>query len=36
LVEFPGLDHQLDDAEARMKLLSKSDAFLRAAMKLPQ
>lgn len=31
LVEFPGLDHQLDDSAARTTLLAKSDAFLRAA-----
>lgn len=34
-VEFKGLDHQLDDSDARTQLLSKSDAFLRTAMKLP-
>lgn len=34
-VEFPGLDHQLDDAAARTRLLSESDAFLRKAMGLP-
>lgn len=32
LVEFPGLDHQLDDAGARALLLDRSDAFLRSAM----
>jgi len=31
LVEFPGLSHSLHDAEARTKLLSQSDAFLRTA-----
>ncbi len=31
LVEFPGLAHSLHDAEARTKLLSQSDAFLRSA-----
>lgn len=31
-VEFAGLDHQLDDAAARTELLSKSDAFLKAAL----
>jgi len=31
LVEFPGLAHSLHDAEARTKLLSQSDAFLRTA-----
>lgn len=34
LVEFKGLDHQLDDPQARATLLSKSDAFLRQAMGL--
>ncbi|EZP53358.1 alpha/beta hydrolase family protein [Sphingomonas sp. RIT328] len=34
LVEFPGLDHQLDDAAARTTLLSRSDAFLRASLGL--
>ncbi|MFK3891058.1 alpha/beta hydrolase family protein [Sphingomonas sp. NPDC079357] len=29
LVEFPKLDHQLDDSEARAQMLSRSDAFLR-------
>ena len=28
-IEFPGLDHQMDDAAARTRLLSESDAFLR-------
>ena len=32
LVLFPGLDHQLDDAKAREKLLGDSDKFLRASM----
>ncbi|SEN53486.1 Dipeptidyl aminopeptidase/acylaminoacyl peptidase [Sphingomonas gellani] len=32
LVEFPGLDHQLDDSEARTTMLDKADAFLRGAM----
>lgn len=31
LVEFPGLDHQLDSSQARSTLLSQSDAFLREA-----
>ena len=31
LVEFPKLDHRLDDSAARTQLLAKSDAFLRAA-----
>lgn len=35
LVEFPILDHQLYDAGARTKLLSESDAFLRASLGLP-
>lgn len=35
LVEFPGLSHQLDDSDARTKMLEKSDAFLRKAMALP-
>ena len=34
LVVFPGLDHQLDDSDARQKLLDQSDAFLRASMHL--
>ncbi|MBI0475249.1 S9 family peptidase [Sphingomonas sp. MA1305] len=34
LVVFPKLDHQLDDASARAKLLADSDAFLRRAMKM--
>lgn len=34
LVVFPGLDHQLDDSEARTKMLDQSDAFLRSAMKI--
>jgi dipeptidyl aminopeptidase/acylaminoacyl peptidase len=33
-VEFKGLDHQLDSTTARTTLLSRSDAFLRAAMGL--
>ena len=35
LVIFPGLDHQLDDSDARSKLLDQSDAFLRTSMGLP-
>lgn len=31
LVEFPKLDHQLNDSAARTQLLSKSDVFLRTA-----
>lgn len=34
-VEFDGLDHYLDDAAARTRLLSDSDRFLRAALRLP-
>ncbi|MFC0589327.1 alpha/beta hydrolase family protein [Novosphingobium aquiterrae] len=34
-VEFPGLDHQLDDSAARSRMLSQSDAFLRKALGLP-
>jgi dipeptidyl aminopeptidase/acylaminoacyl peptidase len=32
LVEFKGLDHQLDDDTARTTLLGKADAFLRTSM----
>lgn len=32
LVEYKGLDHQLDDDVARADMLSKADAFLRASM----
>ena len=32
LVVFPGLDHQLNDSDARTKMLDQSDAFLRASM----
>ena len=32
LVEFAGLDHSLDDGEARATLLRRADAFLRDAM----
>lgn len=35
LVEFAGLDHQLDDNQARTRMLDRSDAFLRAALGLP-
>jgi dienelactone hydrolase len=31
-VEFPGLDHYLDDAHARATLLSRTDEFLRQSM----
>lgn len=34
LVEFQGLDHQLNDDAARTQLLAKSDAFLKAALGL--
>ena len=34
LVEYKGLDHQLEDSAVRRELLSRSDAFLRAAMKI--
>lgn len=34
LVEFKGLDHQLDDDTARAQLLGKADTFLRASMGL--
>ncbi|WP_066808268.1 alpha/beta hydrolase family protein [Sphingomonas asaccharolytica] len=34
LVEFKGLDHQLDDDTARTTMLGKADAFLRNAMGL--
>ncbi len=32
LVEFDGLDHQLDDAEQRPRMLTEIDAFLRASL----
>ncbi|MCK8457665.1 alpha/beta hydrolase family protein [Sphingomonas faeni] len=32
LVEFTGLDHQLDDDVARTAMLTKADAFLRASL----
>lgn len=32
LVEFKGLDHQLDDDVARTAMLTKADAFLRASL----
>lgn len=32
LVEFDGLDHQLDDDKARTAMLARSDAFLRTAL----
>jgi dipeptidyl aminopeptidase/acylaminoacyl peptidase len=33
-VEFPGLDHQLDDQAARTRMLAKADEFLRTSLKL--
>jgi dipeptidyl aminopeptidase/acylaminoacyl peptidase len=35
LVEFPGLDHQLDNTAARTKMLARADAFLRQSLHLP-
>jgi dipeptidyl aminopeptidase/acylaminoacyl peptidase len=32
LVTFAGLDHQIDDAKARVEMLGRIDAFLRAAL----
>ncbi len=32
LVEFAGLDHQLEDSAARIRMLRESDAFLRRAL----
>ena len=34
LVEYKGLDHQLDDSNARTDMLARSDAFLRASLEL--
>jgi dipeptidyl aminopeptidase/acylaminoacyl peptidase len=34
LIVYRKLDHQLDDSEARADMLSRSEAFLRAALKL--
>lgn len=34
LIEFKGLDHQLDDSAARTRMLETSDAFLRKALGL--
>jgi hypothetical protein len=31
LVTFEGLDHQLEDSDARTQMLSRSDKFLREA-----
>lgn len=36
LIEFKGLAHSLDDSDARTQMLLKTDAFLRATMKLPE
>ncbi|MBC7987631.1 MAG: S9 family peptidase [Sphingomonadaceae bacterium] len=36
LIEFEGLDHQLDDSAARARLLARSDAFLSDALGLPR
>jgi dipeptidyl aminopeptidase/acylaminoacyl peptidase len=35
LVEFHGLDHQLDDSTARATMLDRADRFLRASLGLP-
>ena len=35
LVEFKGLDHQLDDSVVRTTMLDKTDTFLRTTMGLP-
>lgn len=35
LVEFPGLSHQLETSQARARVLSESDAFLRTAFGMP-
>ncbi len=34
LVEFKGLDHQLNDDTARTEMLTKTDAFLKASLGL--
>ena len=34
LVVYPNLDHSLDDSNARIEMLRKTDAFLRQALKL--
>jgi acetyl esterase/lipase len=34
LIEFPGLDHQLEDSAARRQMLMRSDQFLRQALGL--
>ncbi len=33
LVVYPGLDHQLDDSQARAQMLDKADAFLRETLR---
>jgi dipeptidyl aminopeptidase/acylaminoacyl peptidase len=33
-VEFKGLDHYLDDAEARTRMLARADQFLRTSLKI--
>ncbi|WP_294063277.1 S9 family peptidase [Sphingomonas sp.] len=35
LVEYPGLDHQLDDSQARAGMLDRIDQFLRTTLNLP-
>jgi dipeptidyl aminopeptidase/acylaminoacyl peptidase len=35
LIEYKGLDHQLDDSAVRASMLDRIDQFLRASMKLP-
>ena len=34
LVEFSGLDHQLEDSAARVRMLRRSDEFLRQALSI--
>jgi dipeptidyl aminopeptidase/acylaminoacyl peptidase len=34
LVEYEGLDHYLEDSQARADMLARSDAFLRSALKM--
>ena len=34
-VEFAGLDHQLDEGAARIRMLDQSDRFLRTVLRLP-
>lgn len=33
-VEFKGLDHQIDDSDARTEMLDRADTFLRASLKM--